>query len=113
MHRTFRTALAGLALCAAALLTAGAAEAAPSEGVQVASLVSQTSSPSGGPTPDDKASSSAPVDPGTGETREAKETRLDYAPYVIGAAAVVVLAAAAVVLRRRGGPSSKGPRRDA
>jgi hypothetical protein len=123
MHRILTTAFATLAVCAAALLTAGVAEAAPAEGIQVMSVASQTSTPSGGATPTGSASSGAtptgsasssgPVDPGTGETREAKETRVDYAPYVIGAAVVVVLVAAAVVLRRRGGPSSKGPRRDA
>lgn len=123
MHRILTTAFAAMALGAAALLTAGVADAAPAEGIQVMSVASQTSTPSGGATPTGSASSGAtptgsasssgPVDPGTGETREAKETRVDYAPYVIGAAVVVVLVAAAVVLRRRGGPSSKGPRRDA
>ena len=112
MRRTLNTALATLALSAAALLNAGVAEAAPAQASYGVSVVSQADSPSAGSTPTSSASTTEPVDPGTGETRQAKETRVDYAPYVIGAVVVVVLAAAAIVLRRRGGPSSKGPRRD-
>jgi hypothetical protein len=113
MRRTLTSALTALTLCAAALLTAGVAEAAPAEGLRAVSVVGQTASPSGSPTPSDAVSPSNPVDPGTGETREAKETRVDYAPYVIGALVALVLLGAVVVWRRRGGggPSSKGPRR--
>jgi hypothetical protein len=113
MYRTLTTALAALALCAAALLTTGVASAAPASGIEGLTILSQTGSPSGSATPTDSASPSGPVDPGTGETREAKETRVDYTPYVVGALVIVVLLGATVVWRRRGGggPSSKGPRR--
>lgn len=52
------------------------------------------------PAPGDASSPAGPADPGTGETREAKQSRVDYAPYVVGA---VLLAAVtgAVILRRR------------
>lgn len=56
--------------------------------------------PAATPTPGGPSSPAGPADPGTGETREAKQTRVDYAPYVVGA---VVLAAVigAVALRQR------------
>jgi hypothetical protein len=111
MHRTLTSVLAGLALCAAALLTAGVAGATPADGGQGLSIASQAGAPLAGATPTGSPSPSGPVDPGTGETRDAKETRVDFAPFVIGGILLVVLIAAVVVLRRRGGPSSKGPRR--
>jgi hypothetical protein len=46
-------------------------------------------------------SPSGPADSGTGETKESKETRVDYAPYVIGAIVVVVLVAAFFFWRKR------------
>ncbi len=46
-------------------------------------------------------SPSNPVDSGTGETKESKETRVDYAPYVIGAVVVIALIAAYLFYRRR------------
>ncbi len=51
------------------------------------------SSPSPSPT--------GPVDPGTGESKEAKEARVDYAPYVIGAVVLVVLLASFIFWRKR------------
>lgn len=59
-----------------------------------------TTAPGVTPTSGNASSPAGPADPGTGETRESKETRVDYAPYVIGA---IVLAAviSAVVLRQR------------
>ena len=44
-----------------------------------------------GSAPAPSPSSSNPVDPGTGESGQAKQNRVDYAPYVIGAVVVVVL----------------------
>jgi hypothetical protein len=44
---------------------------------------------------------SSPADAGTGETGEAKETRVEYAPYVIGGVVAVALVAALLVWRRR------------
>jgi cobalamin biosynthesis Mg chelatase CobN len=46
-------------------------------------------------------SPSGPVDPGTGESKEAKEARVDYAPYVIGAVVLAVLVAGFIFWRRR------------
>lgn len=46
-------------------------------------------------------SPSNPVDSGTGETKESKETRVDYAPYVIGAVVGLALIAAFLFYRRR------------
>ena len=46
-------------------------------------------------------SPSGPVDPGTGETKEAKEARVDYAPYVIGAVVLAVLVAGWIFWRKR------------
>ena len=60
---------------------------------EVLSSTSSSSSPSTSP--------SNPVDSGTGETEEAKETRVDYAPYVIGAIVVVTLVAAVLFWRKR------------
>ncbi|MDQ0000665.1 LuxR family transcriptional regulator [Pseudarthrobacter sulfonivorans] len=44
---------------------------------------------------------SSPVDAGTGETGEAKETRVEYAPYVIGGIVAVALVAAVLFWRKR------------
>jgi cobalamin biosynthesis Mg chelatase CobN len=55
------------------------------------SAVHSTSSPS----------PSGPVDPGTGESKEAKQARVDYAPYVIAGVIVVVLVASLLFWRRR------------
>ncbi|MET1065169.1 MAG: LuxR family transcriptional regulator [Arthrobacter sp.] len=46
-------------------------------------------------------SPSGPADSGTGETQQSKETRVDYAPYVIGAIVVVALVAAFIFWRKR------------
>jgi hypothetical protein len=113
MHRILTIAVAAIALCIGALLNAGAASAAFTENSQPLSFQSLSTATAGSATPSDSASPTGPVDPGTGETGEAKETRVDYAPYVIGAVVLAVLLAAVIVWRRRGGagPSSKGPRR--
>lgn len=46
-------------------------------------------------------SASNPVDPGTGETKEAKDPRVEYAPYVIAAVIVVVVVASMIFWRGR------------
>lgn len=46
-------------------------------------------------------SPSGPVDPGTGETKQAKEARVDYAPYVIGAVVLIVLIIGFIFWRKR------------
>lgn len=119
MQALLNTALAVLTVCAALLLPAGAAAAAPTGaapgGTATAgtwSLVNVPGAVIAETTPTDSATPSGPVDSGTGETQQAKETRVDYAPYVIAGALIIALAGAALVWRRgRGGPSSKDARR--
>lgn len=110
MHRTITTVLAALALCAAALLPAGAGTAAPAHSSSAPTIHGQAPSPTGPSlsappaataTPTDSSSPAGPVDPGTGETRDAKEARTDYAPYVIGAILVIVLIGAWFLWRYR------------
>lgn len=97
--------LTALALCAALVLPAGAATAG---GPSPTYLNSSTTAPN----PTSSPSTPGPVDPGTGETPAAKETRVDYAPYYIAAVVILALAAAALTWRRaRGGPSSRNLRR--
>ncbi|MDP9983560.1 hypothetical protein J2W14_002981 [Pseudarthrobacter oxydans] len=104
MSAVLRTALAALVLCATVLIP-GIAAGAASPPVSAVSPVSAA-------TPTDTATPPGPVDPGTGEPPEAKETRVDYAPYVIAVALILAIGAAAVVWRRGGGgPSSKSVRR--
>lgn len=109
MRSVLNTALAALMLCTAILLPAGAASGAPfncSGGLAPAGAVSAAATPTDSTTPP------GPVDPGTGETPAAKETRVDYAPYVVAAVVLLAIAGAAIVWRRgRGGPSSKSLRR--
>lgn len=45
---------------------------------------------------------SNPANPGTGETAEAEGTRLNLAPYVLGAIVVLAVAVAVIWWRRRG-----------
>ena len=108
MYGIITPALAALALFAAALLPVGTANAAPAN--SPAALTAQGQAPSGPPrsvrpagpaTPTDSSSPAGPADPGTGETRNEKETRVDYAPYVIGAVLVLALIAAWLLWRRR------------
>ena len=109
MRSLLSTALATLTLCVAVLLPAGAASSADWHPPAALSAVSAVATAA---TPTDSATPPGPVDPGTGETPAAKETRVDYAPYVVAAALILAIAAAAVVWRRgRGGPSSKSLRR--
>jgi hypothetical protein len=105
MPVVLRTAFAVLVLCAAVLFPPGAAGAGTLPAVSADSPVAAA-------TPTDSATPPGPVDPGTGESPEAKDTRVDYAPYFIAAALVLAIGAAAVVWRRgRGGPSSKSVRK--
>ena len=79
MRSLLSTALATLTLCAAVLLPAGAASGAVWDPPAALSAVSAVATAA---TPTDSATPPGPVDPGTGETPAAKETRVDYAPYV-------------------------------
>ena len=101
--------LAALALCAALVLPAGAATAAVGSAPAAPAFLSSGTTE---PNPSGSPSTPGPVDPGTGETPGAKETRVDYAPYVIAAVVILALAAAALAWRRaKGGPSSRNLRR--
>ena len=104
MRTFFRTALMALLLVAAPALSAGAAQAAPSPFGQHI-----TASPGGAwaqsaasptPSPGDTAST-GPANPGTGESAQNESTRLDYTPWVIGAAVLVVLILILIWRRRR------------
>ncbi|WP_445153489.1 LuxR family transcriptional regulator [Arthrobacter sp. Hor0625] len=107
MRRPLSSVLTALALCAALVLPAGAA-AATAAGPSPTYLSASTTAPD----PTSSPSTPGPVDPGTGETPAAKETRIDYAPYYIAAVVILALAAAALTWRRvRGGPSSRNLRR--
>jgi hypothetical protein len=97
----------GLFLAAGALATAAPAMASPAAGADVrtagqAFTAQHTEglAPAGS-APAPSPSSSNPVDPGTGESGQAKQNRVDYAPYVIGAVVVVVLIAAFLFWRNR------------
>jgi hypothetical protein len=46
-------------------------------------------------------SPSGPVEPGTGETKQAREPRVDYAPYFIGAVVSIVLITGFIFWRKR------------
>jgi hypothetical protein len=107
MKSILSTALAVPALCAALLLPAGAGGAAAADHPGDLSALSSVST-SG--TPTDSGAPTGPVDPGTGETPDAKETRVDHAPYVVAAVLILAIAAAALLWRRWGGPSSKPAR---
>lgn len=101
--------VAALVLGAGLLLPSAAGSAAAGGPPLVSAAVSPAFSEA---TPTGTTTPPGPVDPGTGETPAAKDTRVDYAPYVIAAALVLAIAAAALVWRRgRGGPSSKSLRR--
>ncbi|WP_157366228.1 hypothetical protein [Arthrobacter sp. Soil763] len=105
MRRFRSSVLTALALCAALVLPVGAATAGDPSPTY---LNSSTTAPN----PTGSPSTPGPVDPGTGETPAAKETRVDYAPYYIAAVVILALAAAALTWRRaRGGPSSRNLRR--
>jgi cobalamin biosynthesis Mg chelatase CobN len=90
------------------VLSAAPAQADTTAGpaASASSAVWATDTPSHAFTPNLSMSSpspspSGPVDPGTGETKEAKEARVDYAPYVIGAVVLVVLLACFIFWRKR------------
>lgn len=109
MRPSFKSVVAALVLCAALLLPAGAATASTASAAAVTASVSAGTT---APNPSNSPSTPGPVDPGTGETPAAKQTRVDYAPYVIAAVVILALAAAALAWRRaRGGPSSRNLRR--
>ncbi len=107
MTSFLRTGFAALALCAAFLMPGAAGSAATPNHADELSALNTVSTTA---TPTDSAPPAGPVDPGTGETPAAKETRVDYAPYVLAAVLILAVTAAILAWRRWGGPSSKPAR---
>jgi hypothetical protein len=103
----------GLALFAGALSLAVPSHAARSgslysaQALAVQGEVAGTSEAAGTPAPTGTSEPSPtpsgnPINPGTGEPAESEGTRIDYAPYFIGAVLVITLVAALILWRRRG-----------
>lgn len=107
--RTLRTALIALLLISAPALSLGAAHASPAAGPAPAAVQGSSGS-SGGvwaitassptPSPGDTAST-GPANPGTGESAQNESTRVNYAPWVIGAIALATLIVVLIWRRRR------------
>ncbi len=77
---------------------ASVAEAPVANAQSAAFPVPAAANPASAPTP---TPSGGPADSGTGENQEAKQTRVDYAPYVIGAVVGLTLAAGFLFWRKR------------
>ncbi|MFJ5862010.1 LuxR family transcriptional regulator [Pseudarthrobacter sp. NPDC092439] len=111
MRNILRPVLLALVLAAVPALAAGTAHASPgSAAVSVAAdagragtagtlvpLAGYTPTPSPGDT-----ASTGPANPGTGESAQKEDSRLDFAPWVIGAIALATLVVVLVWWRRRG-----------
>jgi hypothetical protein len=91
--------LLALLLLAAPALSVAPASAAPHSAVAAGDAMVQAAAPGGvwapagntpTPSPGDTASS-GPANPGTGESAQNESTRVDFAPWVIGAIALVTL----------------------
>jgi hypothetical protein len=110
MRTVVKTILLALLLLVAPGLAAGVASGAPGAPAGSAATTVEIAGSSGGvlvpagntptPSPGDTASS-GPANPGTGESAQNEATRLDWAPWVIGAIAVVVLVLVLIWRRRR------------
>lgn len=109
--RTFvRTTFLALLLLAAPALPAGAATAAAPASAASQAVPEQVASGSTGaawaagtsptPSPGDTAST-GPANPGTGESAQNENTRLNYTPWVIAGVAVLVAIAILIFRRRR------------
>lgn len=106
-----RGVFSALALCAVLLLPAQLAGASVLADSAVPGMVGAASSAT--PAPTDSASPSGPVDPGTGETAQSKQNRVDYAPYVLAGVLILTIAAVTVFWRRRKGRPSQAAETDA
>jgi hypothetical protein len=105
MKRILKAVILALAMLAGAPAFATAATAAPPASATFQAMGAQSDPgpaavAAANPTPSDTASTS-PANPGTGETAEQEGTRLDYAPWVIGAIALVTLVVVLIWRRRR------------
>ena len=99
MQEIVKTVIIALVTCASALVFAVTATAAPAPaGADTAQQIVAVSAAS--PSPTDTVTTN-PANPGTGETAEQEGARLDYAPWVIGAAALATLVVVLVWRRRR------------
>lgn len=112
--RTIRTMLFALLLLAASAVPLSAAHASAIGGAAgttggAAAVVAGPASPDGAwvlagttstPSPGDTAST-GPANPGTGESGQQESTRLDFAPWVIGAIALLTLVVVLIWRRRR------------
>jgi hypothetical protein len=110
MRTIVKTVLLALLLLAAPALSIGPASAAPHPAAAVDAVAQPAAGSSGGvwapagntptPSPGDTASS-GPANPGTGESAQNESTRVDFAPWVIGAIALVTLIVVLIWRRRR------------
>lgn len=115
MRSTLRTALLALILATAPVLTGGVSHASPVTGTGTAAVAMAAAAEQSGTagslvplagytltaSPSDTAST-APANPGTGESAEEEATRLDFAPWVIGGIALATLLVVLIWRRRRG-----------
>lgn len=99
MQEIVKTVIVALVSFASALMFAATATAAPvPAGADTAQQFVAVSVAS--PSPSDTVTTN-PANPGTGETAEQEGTRLNFAPWVIGAIALVTLVVVLVWRRRR------------
>lgn len=115
MLSTLRTVLLALILAAAPVLTGGVSHASVGTGSGTAAVTATAAAEQPGPagslvplagyaltaSPDD-AASTAPANPGTGESAENEANRLNFAPWVIGGIALATLIVVLIWHRRRG-----------
>jgi hypothetical protein len=110
MRTVVKSVLLALLLLAAPALSVAPASAAQHPAVAAGDAAVQAAGSPGGvwapagntptPSPGDTASS-GPANPGTGESAQNESTRLDFAPWVIGAIALVTIIVVLIWRRRR------------
>jgi cobalamin biosynthesis Mg chelatase CobN len=110
MRTVVKTVLLALLFLATPALSIGPASAAPHPAAAADAVVQAGAGSSGGvwapagntptPSPGDTAST-GPANPGTGESAQNESTRVNFAPWVIGAIALVTLIVVLIWRRRR------------
>jgi hypothetical protein len=93
--------LVGSTMTLASPAVAGTAVIAADSGAARGNVPAQPKAPPFAASSSPTTSPSNPVDPGTGETGEAKQSRVEYAPYVIGGIIALALIAAVLFWRKR------------